>query len=114
GRLIASAIKRTRSFPILSSVYRPGVRVMVGYEKAMELLQKHFQCFAVDLRGQGRSTRRLRINRVNPSTESLTFGGLTSAACHICNTAASSSSRTRRMTASGTLVLSQKSLIKFH
>ena len=28
-----------------------------GYEKAMELLQKHFQCFAVDLRGQGRSTR---------------------------------------------------------
>jgi pimeloyl-ACP methyl ester carboxylesterase len=28
-----------------------------GYEKAMELLQKHFQCFAVDLRGQGQSTR---------------------------------------------------------
>jgi pimeloyl-ACP methyl ester carboxylesterase len=28
-----------------------------GYEQAMELLQKHFQCFAVDLRGQGRSTR---------------------------------------------------------
>ena len=28
-----------------------------GYENAMELLQKQFQCFAVDLRGQGRSTR---------------------------------------------------------
>jgi pimeloyl-ACP methyl ester carboxylesterase len=28
-----------------------------GYEQAMDLLQKHFQCFAVDLRGQGRSTR---------------------------------------------------------
>jgi pimeloyl-ACP methyl ester carboxylesterase len=28
-----------------------------GYEQAMELLQKHFRCFAVDLRGQGRSTR---------------------------------------------------------
>src|SRR5262249_44375526 len=28
-----------------------------GYEKAMEILQKHFQCFAVDLRGQGRSSR---------------------------------------------------------
>ena len=28
-----------------------------GYEQAMELLNKHFQCFAVDLRGQGRSTR---------------------------------------------------------
>ena len=28
-----------------------------GYEKAMELLEQHFQCFAVDLRGQGRSTR---------------------------------------------------------
>jgi pimeloyl-ACP methyl ester carboxylesterase len=28
-----------------------------GYEKAMDLLQKHVQCFAVDLRGQGRSTR---------------------------------------------------------
>ena len=28
-----------------------------GYEQAMELLQKHFQCFAVDLRGQGRSIR---------------------------------------------------------
>src|SRR5215510_7590286 len=28
-----------------------------GYEKAMDLLQQHFQCFAVDLGGQGRSTR---------------------------------------------------------
>ena len=28
-----------------------------GYEKAMGLLEKHFQCFAVDLRGQGRSSR---------------------------------------------------------
>jgi pimeloyl-ACP methyl ester carboxylesterase len=28
-----------------------------GYEKAMGLLEKHFQCFAIDLRGQGRSTR---------------------------------------------------------
>ncbi len=28
-----------------------------GYEKAMALLEQHFQCFAVDLRGQGRSTR---------------------------------------------------------
>jgi pimeloyl-ACP methyl ester carboxylesterase len=28
-----------------------------GYEKAMGLLEKHFQCFAVDLRAQGRSTR---------------------------------------------------------
>ena len=28
-----------------------------GYEAAMDLLAKHFQVFAVDLRGQGRSTR---------------------------------------------------------
>lgn len=28
-----------------------------GYEPAMTLLQEHFQLFAVDLRGQGRSTR---------------------------------------------------------
>jgi pimeloyl-ACP methyl ester carboxylesterase len=28
-----------------------------GYEKAMEILQDRFQIFAVDLRGQGRSTR---------------------------------------------------------
>src|SRR5689334_16718242 len=28
-----------------------------GYEQAMDLLQKHFQCFSVDLRGQGRSSR---------------------------------------------------------
>ena len=28
-----------------------------GYEKAMELLKEHFQAFAVDLRGQGRSSR---------------------------------------------------------
>ncbi|TMR93948.1 alpha/beta fold hydrolase [Nonomuraea basaltis] len=28
-----------------------------GYEQAMHLLQGHFQCYAVDLRGQGRSTR---------------------------------------------------------
>ena len=28
-----------------------------GYEPAMALLQEHFQVFAVDLRGQGRSTR---------------------------------------------------------
>ena len=28
-----------------------------GYEAALPLLAKHFQCFAVDLRGQGRSTR---------------------------------------------------------
>src|SRR5262249_36741344 len=28
-----------------------------GDEKAMELLEKHVQCFAIDLRGQGRSTR---------------------------------------------------------
>jgi pimeloyl-ACP methyl ester carboxylesterase len=28
-----------------------------GYEKAMGLLERHFQCFAVDLRGQGRTTR---------------------------------------------------------
>src|SRR5689334_16182126 len=28
-----------------------------GYEKALPLLDQHFQCFAVDLRGQGRSTR---------------------------------------------------------
>jgi pimeloyl-ACP methyl ester carboxylesterase len=28
-----------------------------GYEKALGLLAKHFQCFAIDLRGQGRSTR---------------------------------------------------------
>ena len=28
-----------------------------GYEKVMGLLAKRFQCFAVDLRGQGRSTR---------------------------------------------------------
>ncbi len=28
-----------------------------GYEKAMGLLQEHFQIFAVDLRGQGRSSR---------------------------------------------------------
>ena len=28
-----------------------------GYEKAMPLLAEHFQVFAVDLRGQGRSTR---------------------------------------------------------
>jgi pimeloyl-ACP methyl ester carboxylesterase len=28
-----------------------------GYEKVMELLGARFQCFAVDLRGQGRSTR---------------------------------------------------------
>jgi pimeloyl-ACP methyl ester carboxylesterase len=28
-----------------------------GYEKALGLLVKHFQCFAIDLRGQGRSTR---------------------------------------------------------
>ncbi len=28
-----------------------------GYEKAMALLDRHFQVFAVDLRGQGRSTR---------------------------------------------------------
>jgi len=28
-----------------------------GFEKAMGLLQEHFQIFAVDLRGQGRSTR---------------------------------------------------------
>jgi len=28
-----------------------------GYEKAMGLLQEHFQVFAVDLRGQGRSSR---------------------------------------------------------
>ncbi len=28
-----------------------------GYEQAMGLLQEHFQVFAVDLRGQGRSSR---------------------------------------------------------
>ena len=28
-----------------------------GYESALPLLAEHFQCFAVDLRGQGRSTR---------------------------------------------------------
>ena len=28
-----------------------------GYEQALPLLAEHFQCFAVDLRGQGRSTR---------------------------------------------------------
>jgi pimeloyl-ACP methyl ester carboxylesterase len=28
-----------------------------GYEQAMELLKQHFQAFAVDLRGQGRSSR---------------------------------------------------------
>ena len=28
-----------------------------GYEAALPLLAEHFQCFAVDLRGQGRSTR---------------------------------------------------------
>jgi pimeloyl-ACP methyl ester carboxylesterase len=28
-----------------------------GYEKALGLLSAHFQCFAIDLRGQGRSTR---------------------------------------------------------
>ena len=28
-----------------------------GYEAAMDLLQEHFQAFAVDLRGQGRSSR---------------------------------------------------------
>jgi pimeloyl-ACP methyl ester carboxylesterase len=28
-----------------------------GYEPALPLLAEHFQCFAVDLRGQGRSTR---------------------------------------------------------
>jgi len=28
-----------------------------GYEAALPLLAPHFQCFAVDLRGQGRSTR---------------------------------------------------------
>ncbi|MBN1381329.1 MAG: alpha/beta hydrolase [Deltaproteobacteria bacterium] len=28
-----------------------------GYEPAMDLLLEHFQCFAVDLRGQGRSSR---------------------------------------------------------
>jgi pimeloyl-ACP methyl ester carboxylesterase len=28
-----------------------------GYERAMELLKEHFQAFAVDLRGQGRSSR---------------------------------------------------------
>jgi pimeloyl-ACP methyl ester carboxylesterase len=28
-----------------------------GYEQAMDLLQEHFQAFAVDLRGQGRSSR---------------------------------------------------------
>jgi pimeloyl-ACP methyl ester carboxylesterase len=28
-----------------------------GYEQAMGLLEKYFQCWAVDLRGQGRSTR---------------------------------------------------------
>ncbi|MDD9943603.1 MAG: alpha/beta hydrolase [Myxococcales bacterium] len=28
-----------------------------GYEKALPLLSEHFQCYAVDLRGQGRSTR---------------------------------------------------------
>jgi pimeloyl-ACP methyl ester carboxylesterase len=28
-----------------------------GYEQAMALLAEHFQVFAVDLRGQGRSTR---------------------------------------------------------
>src|SRR5688572_13846692 len=28
-----------------------------GYEAAMQLLADHFQVFAVDLRGQGRSTR---------------------------------------------------------
>jgi len=28
-----------------------------GYERALGLLGEHFQCFAVDLRGQGRSTR---------------------------------------------------------
>ncbi len=28
-----------------------------GYEQAMVLLQEHFQAFAVDLRGQGRSSR---------------------------------------------------------
>src|SRR5215510_9863858 len=27
------------------------------YEKAVDLLQQHFHCFVVDLRGQGRSTR---------------------------------------------------------
>src|ERR1700737_1050248 len=28
-----------------------------GYEKSMGLLEKNFKCFAIDLRGQGRSTR---------------------------------------------------------
>ena len=28
-----------------------------GYEAAMELLKEHFQVYAVDLRGQGRSNR---------------------------------------------------------
>src|SRR5437870_13208691 len=43
-------------FPVRPS-HGGATRKRWGYEKAMELLQKHFQCFAIDLRGQGRSTR---------------------------------------------------------
>ena len=41
-----------------------------------------------------------RMKQVNPSIESLTLGGVTPAACHICNTARSSFSRTRLISTS--------------
>jgi alpha-beta hydrolase superfamily lysophospholipase len=45
-----------------------------GYEQAMGLLQEHFQAFAVDLRGQGRSGRedRAGLPGATPSTTSAT------------------------------------------
>src|SRR5690242_3834445 len=50
------------------------------------------------------ATRRIaagsRIKRINPSIESLTLGGVTLAACHICNTVVSSSSHARLISTS--------------
>jgi pimeloyl-ACP methyl ester carboxylesterase len=54
--LLNYAVAGSPSLPALLLV--PGqTESWWGYEKAMALLQEHFQVFAVDLRGQGRSSR---------------------------------------------------------
>jgi alpha-beta hydrolase superfamily lysophospholipase len=52
------------NFAVAGSANKPALLLIPGqteswwgYEQAMGLLQEHFQAFAVDLRGQGRSSR---------------------------------------------------------
>ena len=54
--VINYAVSGTRDKPALLLI--PGqTESWWGYERAMKLLEEHFQVFAVDLRGQGRSSR---------------------------------------------------------